>query len=276
MLKLLHIIYRLIHYSSLDVSICSALLAWPLAQYYCPQYNWVLILAVSVQIIYISDHIFDVILKKTLILSERHRFIKEYLKLFMLVLAFLFLTNIYLCLLFLNTSALLNGLGLFVVVLIYFYNNIKLKIIPKEILTAIIYSMGICLIPFYFNMTNNKFFEILFLMMGISICTFINLICNNLFEWDEDETNSENSFGQKVGILHSERLLKLFYLISFSDYIGSLFFNDFFIKEFSLSLSFISVIHLLIYKYQNLPFLKKYKRSMLEWSFAIPSLIYLL
>jgi 1,4-dihydroxy-2-naphthoate octaprenyltransferase len=113
-------------------------------------------------------------------------------------------------------------------------------------------------------------------MMGISICTVINLICNNLFEWDEDETNSENSFGQKVGILHSERLLKLFYLISFSGYIGSLFFNDFFIKEFSLSLSFISVIHLLIYKYQNLPFLKKYKRSMLEWSFAIPSLIYLL
>lgn len=105
-------------------------------------------------------------------------------------------------------------------------------------------------------MTNNKFFEILFLMMGISICTFINLICNNLFEWDEDETNSENSFGQKVGILHSERLLKLFYLISFSGYIGSLFFNDFFIKEFSLSLSFISVIHLLIYKYQNLPFKK--------------------
>ncbi len=276
MSKVLHIIYRLIHYSSLDVSICAALLAWPLAQYYCPQSNWIFILGISVQIIYLTDHIFDVLQKKTLILSERHRFIKEHIKLFMTVLVLLILVNVYLCLLILNTSALFTGLGLCTVVIIYFYNNISLKLIPKEILTAIIYAVGICLIPLYFNMTNTKFFEIFFLMMGISICTFINLICNNLFEWYDDETNSENSFGQKVGILLSERLLKLFYLISFSGYIGSLLFNDFFIKEFSLSLSFISLIHLLIYKYQNLPFLKKYKRSILEWSFAMPSLIYLL
>ena len=275
MSKVLHIIYRLIHYSSLDVSICAALLAWPLAQYYCPQSYWVLILAISVQIIYITDHILDVFQKKNLVLSERHRFIKEHLKLFMIVLFLLILVNVYLCLLFLNTSALLVGLGLCVVVFIYFYNNISLKLIPKEILTAIIYAAGICLIPLYYSISTSRLFEILYLMTGISICTFINLICNNLFEWNEDETNSENSIGLKIGFLFSERLLNLLYLISFSCFILSLFFIDVFVIEYSFSLAFISLIHLLIYKNQNLPLLIKYSRSLMEWSFAIPGLIYL-
>jgi len=276
MLKVIHIIYRLIHYSSLDVSICAAMLALPLAHYYCPQSYWVLILAISVQIIYITDHILDVLQKKTQILSERHRFIKDHLKLFIIILFILFCVNTYLCLLFLNTSALTAGLGLGIIVFIYFYNNIKLKIIPKEILTALIYAAGICLMPIYYSISTSKLLEILLLMVGISICTFINLICNNLFEWNEDEINSENSFGLKVGITFSEQLLKLLYVLSFSGYITCLFFTDGFVKEFSLSLSFISLVHLMVYKFQNLAFLIKYKRGILEWSFAIPGLIYFL
>lgn len=275
MLKVLHIIYRLIHYSSLDVSVCAALLAWPLAQQYCPNSAWVYILANSVQIIYLSDHIFDVYQNKTRILSERHKFIKDYLKLCILVLTLLFLANASLCLIFLNTSTLLTGLGLCAVVIIYFYNNLSLKIIPKEILTAIIYAIGICLIPVYYNISSNKIFEILFLMLGVSVCTFINLICNNLFEWNEDEANAENSFSQKVGVLFSERILKFLYLISFSGFIGSLFSKDFFIIEYSFSLAVICLVHLLIYKNQTLPFLIKYRRSIMEWSFAIPGLIYI-
>lgn len=274
MSKVLHIIYRLIHYSSLDVSICATLLAWPLAQHYCPQSNWIFILAISVQIIYLIDHIFDVLQKKTLLLSERHRFIKEHIKLFMIVLVLIILLNVYLCLLFLNTSALFAGLGLCIVVIIYFYNNISLKIIPKEILTAIIYATGICLIPTYYNISNDNVFELLFLISGISICTFINLICNNLFEWNEDQTNSENSFSQKVGRKQSEEILKLLYLISFASFLISVFYGNNFIKEYSFSLAFISLIHLIIYKNQNLTFLTKYKRSIMEWSFAIPGMIY--
>jgi 1,4-dihydroxy-2-naphthoate octaprenyltransferase len=275
MSKVLHIIYRLIHYSSLDVSICAALLAWPLAQYYCPQSHWVFILTISVQIIYVTDHILDVFQKSIQVISARHNFIKEHLRLFMFVLALLVLLNMYLCLALLNTSALLTGIGLCALVFIYFYNNFSLKIIPKEILTAIIYAAGICLIPLYYHVSTSKLLEILFLMFGISVCTFINLICNNLFEWHEDKKNSENSFSQKVGILFSERTLKFLYLLSFSSFIGSLFFNDFFIQEYSFSLTLIGLIHLLIYKNQNLPFLIKYRRSLMEWSFAIPGLIYL-
>jgi 1,4-dihydroxy-2-naphthoate octaprenyltransferase len=275
MSKVLHNIHRLIHYSSLDVSICAAILAWPLAQYYCPKSDWVFILAISVQIIYVTDHIFDVLQKKNLILSERHCFIKEHLKLFMFVLFVLFFVNACLCLLFLNTSMLIIGFGLIVLVFIYFYNNIKLKIIPKEMLTAIIYAAGICLMPLYYSISTSKLFEILFLMIGISICTFINLISNNLFERNEDEANSENSFGLTLGILFSERILRFLYLLSFSCFIGSLFFKDFFMFEYTFSLVLISLTHLLIYKSQNMPILIKYRRSMLEWSFAIPGLIYL-
>lgn len=275
MSKVLHIIYRLIHYSSLDVSICAALLAWPLARYYCPHSHWVFILAISVQIIYVTDHILDVFQKSTQVISARHNFIKQHLKLFIIVLALLVLLNMYLCLALLNTSALLTGIGLCALVFIYFYNNFSLKIIPKEILTAIIYAAGICLIPLYYQISTSKLLEILFLMIGISVCTFINLICNNLFEWEEDKSNSENSFSQKVGILFSERILKFLYLLSFSSFIGSIFFNDFFIQEYSFSLTLISFIHLLIYKNQNSPLLIKYRRSLMEWSFAIPGLIYL-
>jgi hypothetical protein len=250
-------------------------MAWPLAQYYCHQSYWVFILAISVQIIYVADHIFDVFQKKTQILSLRHHFIKQHLTIFIIILAILFLINIFLCLKLLNPSAILTGAGLCTMVFIYFYNNFSIKLLPKEILTAIIYAAGICVLPFNYTVSNCKYLEVLFLMFGISVCAFINLICNNLFEWNEDKTNIENSFGQKVGLMLSERILTILYFTSFSCFGMALFLKNCFVIEYSFSLTIISLIHLLIYKNKNSPLLIKYRRSLMEWSFAIPGLIYL-
>ncbi|MCX6186419.1 MAG: hypothetical protein NTU43_05390 [Bacteroidetes bacterium] len=276
MSKLLHHIYRIIHFSSIDVSICSALLAWPLAKEFCPQSTWVIILAISVQIIYFTDHILDTFRRKTKILSPRHQFVKDYLKTIFTTIILLVLINIYLCAQFLNISTILAGVGLCGMVGLYFLNSTILKIIPKEILTAIIYATGICLVPIYYNLHSPLLCPIIFIFVSILMCTLMNLMCNNLFEWDEDIQNKEFSLSIKVGKKNIPKFLySIIFLLLFT-FAFSMCKLNFFSSLYLFSILLIAIVHVIVYRNIDNPILIKHRRSLLEWSFAIPFLVYVL
>ncbi len=251
------------------------MLALPLAAKYCPFYYWLIPLFSSVQIIYLLDHLLDVYYKKDTILSPRHAYIKRHTKKVIFAIAVLFFINSYMCLHVINTSLLLAGKCLGLAVFCYFINT-KTKWFYKEILTALIYALGICMMPFIATIFTCNFGKVLYSYFAIFIIASINLICNNLFYWNDDTANQEHSLSINIGKPKSKKILMVLFALLVPLFLVCFVFNDLFLQKYIGSIVLIGLVHFVVYRNTSNTFIQLNKRRINEISFALPGIIYLL
>src|SRR5690606_14638517 len=146
-----------------------------------------LVLGLSVWVIYTTDHLMDAVKIKKAASSLRHQFHQRhyrFLKRFVIMVSL-----ITACLLFfIPNPVLLGGLFLSVLVIVYLFIHLYLKIL-KEVCIAILYATGI-LLPLY-DGSMSKLPG--FLIIDFTLTALINLIIFSWFDRHQDNADGNSS-----------------------------------------------------------------------------------
>lgn len=195
--------YRLAQILSIDIVIGAVVLL----RFFCaqsevnPGWQVYVLLGATVWLIYTVDHLRDAE-KSALSVRERYVFHRKHRKALMLAAVFV-LICIFPLLFFIPVVIFIGGLVLGVLSFVYLLVQHKLSgLFSKELYVAIVYSLGILMVPSLLGMAFHwSYFMLLFLL------TFINLIVFSWYEKEEDENDGFQSIATRMknGIL--ERLI---------------------------------------------------------------------
>ncbi len=204
--------YRIINILSLDVAAGAVVSASFFARIFnvtiLPQ--GLISLGLTVWIIYTADHLLDAKKMKQAASTERHRFHQQHFTFLFIatILALLVdVTQIY----FIRNVVFIAGLGLSLVVAIYFLVQHKLGFL-KEILGTLLYTGGVLLIPLSVKNILPLHFILLILQFGLT--AWINLL---LFSWIDrhvDELHSHRSFTTTFGEGVTQKILTILFMVN--------------------------------------------------------------
>jgi hypothetical protein len=204
--------YRFLNVLSIDVAVGAVIGAMFFAKIFnVPLLPYGLIsLGLTVWIIYTADHLIDALKVKQIASSERHRFHQKYFKILFAALIVGVVTDTV-QLFFIRKIVFLEGLGLAIVILIYFLIQRSLKFL-KEVTGAILYSGGVLLIPMSVNteaLTNTQ----MILITQFALTALINLFLFSLFDKEQDERDQHSSFATIMGEKATRASLIILFLI---------------------------------------------------------------
>ncbi len=203
-------VFKFINILSIDVVIGAVICSnafWSLQpETNSNKYLLLLILGISTWLIYIIDRLFDVNYSVNG-LSERHLFFKRHYFNFQLIAISLATIGLVLCF-FIPTKIILLGLINILFLVVYFalirhYNLKNSELSSKEIITSIIYTIGIIGAPFMVFSSINLSFWILALMLFV--CVFQEILWHSVFEFEKNP--KINNLASRIGLLISRKLV---------------------------------------------------------------------
>lgn len=174
------------------------------------RFQGLLCLGLTVWLIYTADHLVDARKLKTKASTERHRFHQKNFKV-ILVMAIAILLTIVPLLLFIYKSVLSMGIGLGVLVVIYFIVQRKLGFL-KELLGAVLYTVGVMLPVVALSELS---FKSLFAIPTILFfdTALINLVLFSWFDRDKDKLDNHPSLVTTLGDKASKAILYFLFVL---------------------------------------------------------------
>lgn len=207
--------YRLLNILSLDVAIGAMISASFLAHLLKVELllRGLLCLGLTVWLIYTADHLLDARKTKASASTERHRFHQRHFKIIFLC-ALLVLGVVIAMLFFLRPSVLFWGSGLALLVVFYFFVQIKLGFL-KELFGAVLYSCGV-LLPAV-ALSNSGIPEYSEIPIAIFVFTaLINLILFSWFDQEHDRNDNHPSLVSSLGDSTTRIFLYFLFLLQFT------------------------------------------------------------
>lgn len=204
--------YRLAQILSLDIVIGVVILL----RFFCaqlglsPEWEVYVLLGATVWLIYTVDHLRDAEISKH---STRARYVyhRENRKQ-LIVVCIVILICILPLLFFIPKVVFLGGLALAIFSLIYLLVQHKLSaLLSKELYVAMIYSLGILMIP---NLLSKALDLVSFILLFL--LTFTNLILFSWFERKEDENDGFESIATRVDEKKLEKVILILICIGLS------------------------------------------------------------
>jgi 4-hydroxybenzoate polyprenyltransferase len=204
---------KYIRFLSFDVTLGATLLTLALSDFFGTElpHSIPICMAISIWLIYTLDHLIDA--KKYHEISiERHLFHRRNFKLILINSVIIALFGIYIVL-SLPAVTFLYGLGLIMLVivyftLIYFFENFHYK----EVLVAIVYSLGVFLGPLSLNSGKIEVeFNVFFIQL--LLLAMINLLLFSYYDFEKDKEDKNPSIAIKLGKPAVQRLLTFFFMV---------------------------------------------------------------
>lgn len=194
--------YRLLNLLSVDVAVgamCSAIFFDHIFQTDITHYS-IISLGLTVWIIYTADHLLDARKTKTLATTNRHRFHQHYFSVLFVVMILATCINTVV-LLYIRKPALITGIVLIVLVMLYLLIQQRLKFL-KEIFVALVYTAGV-LLPAASNTQMNWESWPWITIIQFFLIALLNLIIFSWFDFENDIQDKRASFvtifGKKGG-----------------------------------------------------------------------------
>lgn len=207
--------YRLLNILSLDVAIGAMISASFMAHLLKVELllRGLLCLGLTVWLIYTADHLLDARKTKTNASTERHRFHQRHFKIIFLC-EVLVLFAVIVMLFFLRPSVLLWGSGLAILVVVYFFVQIKLGFL-KELFGAVLYSCGV-LLPAV-ALSNSGIPDYSEIPITIFVFTaLINLMLFSWFDQEHDRNDNHPSLVSSLGDSTTRIFLYFLFLLQFT------------------------------------------------------------
>lgn len=204
--------YRYFNLLSLDVAIGATISALFLTKIFEVDFRMqgLLCLGLTVWLIYTMDHLVDASKLKNQASTERHRFHQRNFRA-ILVLAVVILLTIIPLLFFIYKPVLSMGIGLGILVVIYFIVQRKLSFL-KEFLGAMLYSVGVMLpVIALSELSFNSLIAIPSILFFNT--ALINLVLFSWFDRDKDKLDNHPSLVTSVGDKLSKGIL--YFLFAF-------------------------------------------------------------
>jgi hypothetical protein len=167
-------------------------------------------LGLTVWIIYTIDHLIDARRITQMASTERHRFHQlNFNVLFVLLMIATVIDGSQL--LFIRRTVFLEGLGLAIVIVVYFLLQRYLKFL-KELIGALLYAGGVLLIPF--SVKTSALSTTQSLLIGQFVITaLINLLLFSWFDKSQDEQDSHSSFATIMGGDATKNFLRALFIL---------------------------------------------------------------
>ena len=205
--------YRLLNLLSVDVAVgavCSGIFFTRILQADITSYS-LISLGLSVWIIYTFDHLLDAKKIETSSTTNRHRFHQQYFKPLSVLVMVASCINAVL-LFFINRQALITGIVLVVLVVLYLLIQHSLKFL-KEIFVAIVYTAGV-LLPAMVNTPLIWKEWNWMVIVEFSLVAFLNLIIFSWFDYEYDLQDKRVSFVTIFGKKASQIFIVLLFILS--------------------------------------------------------------
>ncbi len=205
--------YKLLNILSIDVAlgaVCSGIFFAYILQADITPYS-LISLGLSVWIIYTADHLLDAKKINTSATTNRHRFHQQHFKGLSVSVVLATCINAVL-LFFIRRPALITGIVLVILVILYLLIQHSLKFL-KEMFVAVVYTAGV-LLP---AMTNTQVFWKDWNWMVIiqfALLAFLNLIIFSWFDYENDVQDKRVSFVTIFGKKTSQIFIYLLFVLS--------------------------------------------------------------
>lgn len=212
--------YRLLNVLSIDVAlgaVCSGIFFAHILQADITSYS-LISLGLSVWIIYTVDHLLDAKKINTLATTNRHRFHQQHFQLLSILVIVAASINAVL-LFFIRRPALITGIVLVVLVILYLLIQHSLKFL-KELFVAVVYTTGV-LLP---AMTNTQLHWKDWNWMVIAqfiLIAFLNLIIFSWFDYENDVHDKRVSFVTIFGKKSSKVFIYLLFILSMTLWVAA-------------------------------------------------------
>ncbi|MEZ5083436.1 MAG: hypothetical protein R2750_08310 [Bacteroidales bacterium] len=197
---------------SIDVAI-GAILSGLFVQIIIPfNVNWVywIILSLSVWIIYTADHLVDAYRLKANAHTDRHLFHYKNFRRILIAIVLLSMIVLNLVIFYLPTTVFYYGLGIGIFSLLYFFLlhvNKSSVFLQKEIIVAIIYTLGIWGVPLILNNFSIDLYRIL-LLFGFFILALADILLLSYFELDSDIKDNHVTWAVKFGKRKTKQMIR--------------------------------------------------------------------
>lgn len=201
---LLHIT-KLIQVLNLDVSIGAVVTSMYVSELIEVEVPllWYIPLFSTVWMVYTVDRLLDSHRNQIKLVTYRHRFHKQYKKSLILVIGLLTIFNCAFILIVFPLKLILFGSTIFLFVAFYLITaqigTIRIYFpLYKEVFTALGYSLGVVLLPYYFLGFSSSTLEILIFILVFKIA-LINLLLFSYFEINTDKLQQQQSAATLLG-----------------------------------------------------------------------------
>lgn len=181
-----------------------------------PPLVWWPVLAISVWIIYTTDHLIDAWQLRGKSAIARHRFHHTYFRLFIVSIVFLSFGNLFMISALSDIRIVVFGAGLAIIVFAYFTalflkNNFRIPM-PKELIVAFVFVAGIWFAPILLTNQSVDFLTvmILFLFLGLAFCEGAMV---SFFEYKQDSIDLHTSFAVQYGKENSRSMIQILLFI---------------------------------------------------------------
>ena len=236
--------FRVAGLLSLDVILgvgCMGIFAAHMLESTVP-HNWLLLLLMAAWVMYTADHLIDAQKRKSLAVNPRHVFHYQYRKQLTLILVSVALVVLITSLISFSAKAIVTAIGVLMMAGVYFsllhwLPEKQKKLVPKELIIALIYVSGIWFIPLLFSTKTNA--GHIALILFVFLLVWIETTIASWYEYETDIIDGHHSFTTFFGKIKTKRILKRLLLLT----ISLLIISGIFFTEVS---SRISVLLLLI------------------------------
>jgi len=172
---------------------------------------WWIILPLSVWVVYSLDHIVDSRKKRDKAVIQRHRFHYIYRRHIITAIAIAAIICLTLCILFLEKQiiiygSILSGFIFCYLLIIHFSTKKKSILLQKELIIAVVYTLGIFLAPLiWYNGIPS--YPTLYVIFVIFLLAWFEGIMISWFDYDQDIIDGHTSFTIVVGKENTQRFL---------------------------------------------------------------------
>ena len=243
-----------------------------------PNYWWWPVLALSVWIVYTTDHLIDSFSRKNNALIHRHKLHYRYRHVFVVAVTVSSVVVLSLVWFFLDkkilTGGLIIGIGAIIYLVLVGEGNRKNFSFQKEFFISLFYTAGIWLAPLVWNSKplSPSVYGIIFVFI---ILVWIEGLVVAIYECDMDTKDKQMSFVTKFGISTSSTFIKILFGLTFvSSLVLLLFTNS--IQEFSAVVIelFMAVALFSIYYFQNYFKHHELYKTLGEMIFWLPGILW--
>ncbi len=243
-----------------------------------PNYWWWPALALSVWVVYTSDHLIDSFSRKNNALIHRHKLHYRYRHIFIFAVTFSSVVALNLVWFLLDkkilTGGLIIGIGAIVYLVLVGEGNKKNFYFQKEFFISLFYTAGIWLAPLVWNPKplSPSIYGIIFVFI---ILVWIEGLIVAVYEYEMDKSDRHISFATKYGIHKSRAFIKLLFGVLLV-FISILLFNTNSTTEFlAVIMEFVMAIALfLIYLFHMYLYRHELYKTFGEMIFWLPGILW--
>jgi hypothetical protein len=243
-----------------------------------PPAVWWPVLAISVWIIYTTDHLIDAWQLKDKSTIDRHRFHHTYFGLFIGIIVVLAIGNLMMISFFSDPRIIAFGILLAFIVFAYFtallLKNIFRVHLPKELIVAFVFVSGIWFVPILLSNRNMDLLSvfILILFLGLAFCEGAMV---SFFEYKQDSIDSHTSFAVPYGTKITQKIIKIILFILLITNLFLYIFTRSTVEVAGLAiLLFMNLLLFIIVQYPDFFAKKGRYRIVGDLVFLMPALLY--